>query len=651
MATIKELQNLALEADKLGETEDVLKLLAEIERRQSPNKAATAAPAPKPKATIRGGIRTLAQGISLGFGDEAEAYVMSKFSGKDRDALLAEIRGNIAEFKQAKPILAPALEMGGAVVSSIVPAGLAIKGGLAAAKGAGIAKAGLRGAAAGTVEGGVAGFGAGEGGFGNRLESAATGAALGGVLGGTLPIAGAVAGDVLRRTADGLGVGGQKRAATIAERRVGKALSDEGFTPKTAEAELAGVQSLGAPMMLADIGPATRGAAYVSQAVPSSRRGGVLEAVSERAVAQGGRIADVTADRIGASGSYGLDYLDEIYEGAAEKFRPLYQAADKPIPAEPFRKYADRKVFKDAFKAIQKRADTLGDEVLPDLEAALSGDQVSTLYLQDIAQGLDRVINSNTSKIEGPSDFAKDVMTVRNEFKAAIGDLNPEYKKADAQFADYSDLNRAFKVGDDFEQLSSQEFARKVKAMKPTEIEALKSGMITKIRNIASGSDRTDYVQRLFGSPKRRDALEQAFPSAEEFADFQKYMRAEASIAATKKRVYGTSGTAENLQEMSEAGIDPLSILQLMTGGTGEAIRQVGNNLGARAQGVGGPVAAEMSDLLFAQGAKAQGQALGRVSARQAQDELLRRRLRSQPELYGGILGATAGINQEDMGY
>ena len=651
MATIDQLKKAAVEADRRGEEGDVRALMAEIERRTSSSKETAAEPAEKPRATKMGAARTLAQGITLGFGDEAEAYVRSTFSGRDRDEILAEVRKNISQFKQAKPVLAAGLEMGGAVVSSLVPAGLAVKGGLAAAKGAGIAKAGLRGAGIGAAEGGVAGFGVGEGGLENRLQSAATGAALGGVLGGVLPVAGAVGGDVLRRAADGLGVGGQQRAATVAERRVGKALSDEGLTPEAALAKVGEAQSLGAPMMLADIGPATRGAAYASQAVPSSQRAGVLDVVSERAVSQGGRIADVTADSMDASGAYGADYLDELYEKSAEKFRPLYQAADKPIDAAPFRKYANRKVFKDAFSAIQQRADTLGEKTLPDLETALSGDQVPTLYLQDIAQGLDRVINSNTSKIEGPSDFAKDVMTVRNEFKAAIGELNDAYKKADAQFADYSDLTRAFKVGDDFEKLSSQDFARKVAKMTPTEVDALKTGMITKIRNIASGTDRTDYVQRLFGSPRRRDALEKAFPSAEEFSNFRKYMEAETSIAATKKRVYGTSGTVENLQEMSEQGIDPLSILQLFTGGTGEAIRQVGNNLGARAQGVGGPVAAEMSDLLFSQGAKAQSQAVGRVTARQAQDELLRRRLRSQPELYGGILGATAGLNQDDLGY
>lgn len=651
MATIDQLISAAQEADRQGNTEDARALVQEVQRRRAAQSAPKAAPAEKPKATFTGGIRTLAQGITLGFGDEAEAYVKSTFTGQDRDDLLAEIRKDISQFKKAKPALATGLEIGGAAVTSLVPAGFAVRGGLAAAKGAGIAKAGLRGAGAGAVEGGIAGFGAGEGGFGNRLESAATGAALGGTLGGVLPIAGAVGGDVLRRTADGLGVGGQKRAATIAERRVGQALSDEGLTPQTAAAQLSEAQALGAPMMLADIGPATRGAAYASQAVPSSRRGGVLEAVSERSVSQGGRIADVTADRMDAAGAYGADYLDDLYEQSVEKFRPLYEAADVPVDAAPFRKYADRKVFKDAFSAIQRRADTLGEEVIPDLETALSGDEVPTLYLQKIAQGLDRVINSNTSKIEGPNDVAKDVMTVRNEFKKLIGDLNPAYKEADSQFADYADMTRAFKVGDDFEELSAQDFARKVDKMTSTEVDALKAGMITKIRNIASGSDRTDYVQRLFGSPKRREALQKAFPSEEEFADFQKYMQAEASIAATKKRVYGTSGTAENLQEMSAQGVDPLSLLQLMTGGSGEAVRQAAGGLTTRMQGVGGPVAAEMSDILFAQGAKAQQQAAGRISARQAQDELLRRRLRSQPELYGGILGATAGLNQEDLGY
>lgn len=648
MSNIQELIEYAQEADRQGNAEDVRAILAEIDRLQAAPKAQPK-PSKKPKATIGGGVRTLAQGISLGFGDEAEAYVRSTFTGQDRDDLLKEIRGNISEFKQAKPVLSAGLEMGGAVASSIVPAGLAVKAGLAGAKGAGIARATGRGLAAGAASGGVAGFGAGEGGLGNRMESAGTGALVGGALGGAFPVVGAVGGDVVRRAADGLGIGGKKRAATIAERRVGKALADEGLTPQTALERMRRAQDLGAPMMPVDIGKETRSAGYVSQAVGSDRRTGILDEISERSVAQGGRIADVTAEKMDAAGLYGADYLDDLYEQQAEVFRPLYAAADKPVSSAPFRKYADRKVFKKAFSAIQQRADTLGDEVIPDLEDALSGDQVPTLYLQKIAQGLDRVINANTSKIEGMNDLAKDVLTVRNEFKSLIGDLNPAYKAADKGFADYSDMTRAFKIGDDFEKMSSLDFARKVGKMSATEVDALKAGMITKIRNIASGSDRTDYVQRLFGSPKRRDALEKAFPSKQAFEDFREYMSAEASMAATQKRVYGTSATAENLQSMAEQGIDPLSFVQLMTGGTGEAIRQAGGALNARVSGIGGPVAAEMSDLLFSKAGRAQEAAMGRLSAREMQDEMLRRKLRYQPELYGGILGTVGALNQGDL--
>jgi hypothetical protein len=405
-------------------------------------------------------------------------------------------------------------------------------------------------------------------------------------------------------------------------------------------------------MMPADIGEATRGAAYAAQAVPSARRTGVLEALMERSVEQGSRIADTTAEKMDAAGAYGLDYLDDIYETASEKFKPLYEAADVDVSSEPFRKYANRRVFKDAFRAIQSRADTLGEAPIKDLETALAGDVVPTSYLQKIAQGLDRVIAQNTDAVTGKlNDRAKDVLTVRNEFKSVLGNLNEAYAKADSQFADMMDLRRAFDVGDAFEKLDPQQFSRKVKAMKPDEVEAMKVGMITRIRNIASGSDRTDYVQRLFGSPKRREALKQAFPSEQAFNNFESYMNAEAAIQRTQRRVLGGSDTQRNIQEMAEQGVDPATLMQLMTGGRGEAVRQAAGALSSRMQGIGAPVAEQMSDILFAQGLPAQRQAMGRLSARQMQDEMLRRRLTVQPELYGGILGAAIGLNQSESGY
>lgn len=644
--TIEELLRAAKNAEAAGDTEAVkvfLRKAKSMEADAKPKKEA----APK-QSLVKGGARALAQGISLGFGDEAEAYIRSAFTGKDRDELLFEIRKDIKQFQKQAPVLSTALEVGGAIGGSLVPVGLAGRAGLLGAKAVGMGGNLARGAAAGGVEGAVAGFGTGEGGLQNRLESAATGAALGAGLGAAAPVAAGVLGDVGGRVLDGFGLTGAKRASELAERRVGKAIEREGLTPEGLGQRMQEAEAAGVRIMPADIGEATRGAAYSAQAVPSSMRTGVLEALSERGVEQGSRIADTTAQKMDAAGSYGLDYLDDLFEQSQSKYKPLYDAADVDISAAPFQKYADRKVFKDAFRAVQRRADTLGEPAIPSLEEALSGGVVPTSYLQKIAQGLDRVIADNTDTVTGKlNDTARDTLKVRNEFKGQIGELNDAYKKADAQFADMMDLRKAYDVGDAYEKLTTQEFARKVAKMTSGEVEAMKAGMITRVRNIASGSDRTDYVQRLFGSPKRREALRKAFPSDEEFAKFETYMNFERDISRTQRRVLGGSDTQRNLLEAQEQGVDPQALLGLLTGGKGEAVRQLGGALSARAQGIGPPVAEEMSKMLFANTPAAQREVIERLSRRQAEDAARRQRLSRRPETYGGILGSVGGVMQD----
>lgn len=647
--TIEELLKAAKSAEAAGDEEAVKALLRRAKAMRS--ESAPEKPQEPRQSKIKGGVRALAQGISLGFGDEAEAYIRSTFTGQDREELLNEIRSDIKQFRRQAPVLSTALEVGGAVGGALIPVagatGLAARLGLKGAQAAGLGGNLARGAAMGGAEGAIAGFGSGEGGFSNRLESAATGAALGAGLGGAAPVVGGVLGDVGSRVFDGFGLSGSKRASELAERRVAKAVEREGMTPESLGQRLQEAQQSGVRIMPADVGEATRGAAYAAQAVPSSMRTGVLEALSERGVEQGARIADATAEKMDAAGSYGLDYLDDLFEQSQQKFKPLYDAAEKDIPSAPFQKYADRKVFKQAFRAVQSRADTLGEEALPSLEEALAGGSVPTSYLQKIAQGLDRVIAQNTDTVTGKmNDTARDVLTVRNQFKSDIGDLNGAYKKADAQFADMMDLRRAYDVGDAYEKLSSQEFARKVAKMTSGEVDAMKVGMITRIRNISSGSDRTDYVQRLFGSPKRREALKSAFPSEEEFAKFERYMNFEKDISRTQRRVLGGSDTQRNLLEAQEQGVDPQALLGLLTGGKGEAIRQTGAMLSSRAQGIGTPVAEEMSKMLFANTPAAQREMLQRLASRSAADAAKRQQLSRRPETYGGILGATSGLMQ-----
>lgn len=654
MATYEQLIAAAEIADKNGEEADARQLLQMALKAKGKTAPESEPKAKEEKDTPKWAkTRAFAQGISLGWGDEAEAFVRSAFTGEEREDLLKEIRKDISTYKEQNPITAGALEIGGSILPSLIPAGLAARGAMAAGRvGTGLARTALGGASAGAVEGGIAGAGAADGDISDRMRGLATGAAIGGAAGAVVPFAVAGGADVLRRATDGLGLGGQQRTAQFAERRVGKAIEREKMTPEQALVRVTEAREAGVPMTVADIGENTRGAAYVSQSVPSEARTDVTDLLTQRGVEQGERIADATAERMDATGAYGLDYLDEIYETSAAKFKPLYEAADKPIAAQPFRKYADRKVFRDAFRAVQERAETLGDDVLPDLDEVLEQDVVPTTYLQQIAQGLDRVIDNNTDSVTGKlSPKAKDVLQVRNEFKSLMGKLNPDYAKADKQFSDMSDLRDAFDVGGKFMNMDAQAFARKVDKMTMSQVDALKAGMITKIRDATSGADATDYVKSIFGNKKRREALKKAFNSEAEFADFEKYMKAERDLVSTQRRVLGGSITQRNIMESQEQGVDPSSLLQMAMGGKGEMIRQGGAMLSSRMQGVGGPVAKEMSDMLFANTPAAQRQAMERVAQRRAMDAARTRQMRNQPQLYGGLLGATAGLNREDLGY
>lgn len=650
MATLEQLMQAVEAAEEAGNIDDVKLFLTEAKKLRDQQSKPKEKPK-KAKATLSGGLRTLAQGITLGYGDEAEAYVRSKFSdSKDYDELLQEVRSNVAEFKKAKPVLATGLEIGGAILPTIVPAGLAVRGGLGVARASGLGSTLARGGAVGATEGAIAGFGVGEGGFQNRLGSAATGAAIGAPLGAVAPAAIGVAGKTASGVLDALGLSGTQRAKTLAERRVARELQREGLEPSQALGLLEEAQARGAPMMPVDIGVRTRGAGKIAQSVPNVMQTETAEGLLERGVEQGGRIVDKTVEMMEATDRFGLDYLDDVYEEAKAKYKPLYDQAEKDIKSAPFRTFANRKVFKEAFNEIQESADILGEDIIPDLATVLKSETVPTSYLQKIAQGLDRIINANTSKIEGMNDKARDVLKVRNQFKDLIGDQNKAYRAADAEFADMQDIKRAYDVGNAFDKVSEQDFVRKLRNMNETEFEGMKVGLITKMRDMVSkGSDTTDFVRKLFGSPQKRNALKQAFPTEQAFNTFEKYMKDEASMMATSRRILSGSDTFANIEEASEAAIDPANMLQMLLGGRGEALRQGVSALGGRMRGVGGPVAEEMNRLLFARTPEAQREAMERLTQRQLSDVALRRRLQYRPELYSGLLGSFAGLNQEDF--
>jgi hypothetical protein len=137
-------------------------------------------------------IRTAAQGLTLGFGDEIEARIRNPLNSENRAETLSGIQGNIRAYQDARPGESMAYELGGAVAPALLSRGATVPATAARAginlvpqfmRGSGMLPGILRGATGGGLAGATYAVGTGEGSIEDRLARAPSGAA-GGAIGG-----------------------------------------------------------------------------------------------------------------------------------------------------------------------------------------------------------------------------------------------------------------------------------------------------------------------------------------------------------------------------------------------------------------------------------------------------------------------------------
>ena len=157
----------------------------------------------------------------LGFGDELASYAGSAISGKPRDQVLAEMRGNQQEAQTDNPgsYLAGQVAGGVAQAAAMGPASFTARMG-----GAGIGKAALGSGVDGALIG--AGYGAGSGeNAQERALGGALGAATGGVVGVAAPYVAAGASNLARRAVSPFTAAPERQAAISTLEREGVPLT------------------------------------------------------------------------------------------------------------------------------------------------------------------------------------------------------------------------------------------------------------------------------------------------------------------------------------------------------------------------------------------------------------------------------------------
>ena len=134
------------------------------------------------EALIGGTRAALGQGLGMGWGDEAEAWLRSRLSEQSYEDALKQVRGEYGRFSQQYPFTAGAAEFAGGMipgaVAMMIPGAQTVGTAQAqrSAMGA-LAKLGALGATTGAVSGA---------GYAENPEDRAAGALSGSVLGGVL---------------------------------------------------------------------------------------------------------------------------------------------------------------------------------------------------------------------------------------------------------------------------------------------------------------------------------------------------------------------------------------------------------------------------------------------------------------------------------
>lgn len=553
-----------------------------------------------PYSGIAEGARAVGQGLTFGLLDELEAAVRTgSISGPEYERQRNLLREQQKQFGQDSPIIKTGLEIGG---SLIAPLGIAKQVGRLAPStqsaiiGETVLGQSGRGAAIGAATGAASGYGFAEKDTGSE---AAVGGIFGGLLGGTLPIVVSKAGSLIKNTLNSVGIGDQQTAAS---KMLGGYLKKDNLTPTEAQQALDELRRIGVPNpVIADLGKSLQDLAYSAYVVQSKAKGGTESFLVNRLIDQPNEIVKGLVEKAGlAKNVNGFEYLEALTANqsrlASQSYPDAYSLA---INAVPFRQYVDRPVFQKAYEEAVKRAGVYGN-TLPDLSAIRNAQSIPTDILHQMKIGLDRIVDVETDSLTKiVSGYGRDVIKVKNEFNDLIKSLNPQYAKANAEFADAEQIKNAFKMGEGYQKLDPAVAASKIKKLNADEKEAFRLGVMADVNNRLGDFKGGDFSRQIFKSDSQKLLLRNAFPDQASYAEFSQYVKSLSEQSGTKQRVLGGSRTDENRAVRDESNLLGSIAQGAATGDVLGMLRAGGQAFMSRARGISSETSEALQKRLF----------------------------------------------------
>jgi hypothetical protein len=525
----------------------------------------------------------LGQGLAMGWGDEAEAWLRSKLGDEEYDKALTEIRSEYGTFSEESPVLSGVGEIAGgaipAVASFLTPGGQLsaatttgrMLGPLSRLIGLGktagqrtTAQNVARIATTGGVQGAVTGAGSTEG---DRTAGAVGGGLFGTAFGTATPLVLKGTGELGSRAFDMAGVSPDK-AKQWALEKLNLALDDE--SPTAIASRIRQDIQLGVPPAIANVTPGT-----VQLAESVVQRGGKPSRELEEKIAEqkaGAR------DRVGKQVRRGLqarDYYKEegrLIEDLRSDADTLYDAAyavgdiNDPVINRVLLEPEFQRFFTKAQGILDKKRlaaelDPQGDPskfVLRPIYDPQTGQMVATpdvRTLDYIKQGIDAEIGELYKA--GKSAEGNALKALREQYIRRLDDLVPEYKTARAEYKGDIETLEALRLGrDEFRNLDPEQVQKLVKDMSKGELNAFRTGVARNLFDtIMDPATDINAAKRIIGSPSARKSLEAVFETPAQRDFFMTALERELELFKSAGQILAGSPTAKRtaMRESLEA--------------------------------------------------------------------------------------------------
>lgn len=520
-----------------------------LEQQMEADERKRTAPAAQPRKLTgmeeaKGLGRALAQGATFGFGEEIESLPYAIPGGETVAQARQRIRGEMKQYREARPGVALGAEVAGAVIPAVLTGGAA-----APAAGAGLAtRAASAVGRSAALQGALSGAGAAEGGPLARLAGGTVGAVTGGTIG---KVGGAVAAK-----------GGR---AIERMRQGGPPRPDAGIAAATRMAERAGITDLPtAIQQAAETAPAetrlmdvlgTPGRRLASGIrLAGGRPGQVVEETMEQRLAEApGRLLR-GLETTGRSAENLTATVDDLIAQRKLAANPLYEQLREQPPVMN-RQLEEMIATRPSLQRAQRDAVKLAAEEgvqLPTMDTPAGPMPLRTpemLHYMKLA--LDDMIDIGKKPGEGglgKTTLSK-IRDTKNEFLNIVDNAVPVFKAARDAWAGPSALKTAVEDGVQAakSKVNVDALAKQVQELSPSEQEFYRRGYLQTIRERIDDMGLKPQEIRSAGFEKRMQAV-----FGDEADAIVQALRQEVDLTTTGQALVRGSQTAERAQDLAD---------------------------------------------------------------------------------------------------